>query len=666
MRNNFIAITVLAAIFFLGMPAQAAEKIEPYAFEEWAKRADMSNVSLSPDGEKLALLKIPTKDGNPILEIYDASDLTARPFKMNANPMEMTRFYWATDDSIIFSARQQVRDKIDGFNRGVYETTRGLLTLDKDPKKSKWTKIASLSSSGGGLLGPIEAKPNKFLTYQYDKGSYYPKYFEYDVETGRRKLITRETPKVGNFRFDGEGNPQFASGYDAQSNEFLSYYRKKGSNDWEVINRSHRENFEDWFALGIDPLAPSNLLVIAHNGENTAGLWSFDPENGEYKELIYRRSDVDLTFRGGGVRRHTNRYTNPNEVTAVQYFDGRDIKYEWFDGDEKALYEQLMGLIPHADRMNIGSRSRDGNSIVVSNSGPRDPGTYYLIKNGELKLIGSRKPQFASERLADAEAITYKARDGRKITGFITIPNGKPPYPLVVMPHGGPFVSKISGYDEWAQLLANHGYMVFEPQYRGSTGYGLDFYQSAFINGGEGGYKMQDDKDDGALYLVDQGLADPEQLAMFGWSYGGYAALIAAAREDQIYQCAIAGAAVADNIQQLNYYRNRMAMFPTAGSIEQIKMWEESISPINEVKNVNIPLFVIHGDVDQRVPPMHAKKYIKALEENQIPHKKMWLKDADHFYDSLFYRHKMKFYPALIDFLENDCFGKDKSLASNN
>ena len=122
MRDNFVAITVLAAIVFLGVPAQAAEKTEPYPLEEWAKRADMSNVSLSPDGEKLAFLKIPTKDGNPILEIYDANDLSARPFKMNADPMEMTRFYWATDDSIIFSARLQVRNKIDGFNQGVYKT----------------------------------------------------------------------------------------------------------------------------------------------------------------------------------------------------------------------------------------------------------------------------------------------------------------------------------------------------------------------------------------------------------------------------------------------------------------------------------------------------------------------------------------------------------------
>ena len=661
MRDNFVAITVLAAIFFLGVPAQAAEKIEPYPLEEWAKRADMSNVSLSPDGEKLAFLKIPTKDGNPILEIYDANDLSARPFKMNADPMEMTRFYWATDDSIIFSARLQVRNKIDGFNQGVYKTTRGLLTLDKDPEKSKWRKIASLSGGGGGLIGPIRAKPNKFLTTQYDKGSYYPKYFEYDVETGRRKLITRETPKVNRFRFDGEGNPQFASGYDAQSDEFLSYYRKKGSSDWEVINRSHRENFERWDAVGVDPLTPNNLLVIAHNGNDKPGLWSFNLKTQGYDELIYRGAEGSIF-----TKRHSNGYTNSDDIAAIGYYDGRETKYEWFDGEEKAIYEQLMGLVPYADRLRISSRSRDGNSLVVFNRGPRDPGTYYLLKNGKFSLVGSTKPQFASEKLADVKAITYQSRDGKKIRGFITVPNSKPPYPLVVMPHGGPFVGENPSYDEWAQLMANHGYMVLQPQYRGSTAYGLDFYKSAFIDGGEGGYKMQDDKDDGALYLVDQGLADPDKLAMFGWSYGGYAALIAAAREEQIYQCAIAGAAVADNTQQLNYYRDSLETFPSSGAIEQIKMWEESISPIKEVKNVNIPLFVIHGDVDQRVPPMHAKKYIKALEENQIPHKKMWLKDADHFYGTLFYRHKIKFYTALIDFLENDCFGKDNSLASNN
>ena len=661
MKGSFIVVAVLAALTIIGMPALAAEKIEPYALEEWAKRDDIRNVSLSPDGEKLALLKIATKDGNPNLEVYDANDLGARPFIMDADPMEMTQFYWATNDKIIFSARLQVRNKIDGFNQGVYKRTRGVLTLDKDPKKSKWKKISELSKEGrGGLRGIIPTKPNKFLITEYDNGSRYPKYFEYDVKTGLRKLITWESPKVYRFRFDGEGNPQFGSGYDAQSDEGLSYYRKKGSKDWQIINRRHRENFESWFPVGVDPLSPTDLLVIAHNGNNTTGLWSFNPDTLKYNELIFRRAGGDVSTRS-----HTNRYTNPDDITAVSYRVGRETKHEWFDGEEKAIYEQLKGLVPYADRMSVISRSRDGNSMVVYNIGPRDPGTYYLLKNSRFMAIGSKKPQFSSDKLADVKVINYKSRDGKDIEGFITVPNTKPPYPLVVMPHGGPFVGENPSYDGWAQLLANYGYMVLQPQYRGSTAYGLEFYQSAFIDGGEGGRKMQDDKDDGALYLVDQGLADPDRLAMFGWSYGGYAALIAAARSPQIYQCAIAGAAVADNIQQLNYYRNEMARFPTSGALEQIKMWEESISPIKEAEKVNIPLFVIHGSVDQRVPPKHARKYIKALKKHGIPHKSMWLEGADHFYSTLFYRHNIKFYSALIDFLENDCFGNEGRVASN-
>ena len=132
----------------------------------------------------------------------------------------------------------------------------------------------------------------------------------------------------------------------------------------------------------------------------------------------------------------------------------------------------------------------------------------------------------------------------------------------------------------------------------------------------------------------------------------------------KIYQCAIAGAAVADNTQQLNYYRNSIEAFQTAGSEEQIRMWADSISPIKEVSKVNIPLFVIHGDIDQRVPPKHARKYLAALEKANIPHKALWLEGADHFYSTLFYRHNVQFYTQMLDFLKNDCFGGSEAIAS--
>ncbi len=660
--KSFIQRLVFLSLIGLAFSVQSID--QPYAIEEWAKRSDISNVSLSPDGNKLALMKIPSKDGMPVLEIYNANDLSEKPFIMNAKPMEMTGFDWVTNSQIIFTARLQVRDMIDGWNQGVYDYAGGLLTLDKDPKKSKSTKI----SDNFSVRSTLPTKPNKVLiavrektgTKASSKKSRITSYYEYDVRTKRRKLITTSGGRVSVSSFDIHGNPRFGSRYDAPSNSFETYYREKGSNGWSLIHARHRDDFQDWRPVGLDSEVAGNLLVIAHNGKNTQGLWSFNPKTKKHEELIYHRADVDI-----GTRRHTNAYTNGEDITAVSYRDGRDTKYEWFDGEEKALYEQLKAIIPYADGMFISDRTKDGNSMIIYNVGPRDPGTYYLLKDGKLDVIGSKYPQFSGKQLADVKAITYTARDGKKIPGFITVPNSQPPYPLVVMPHGGPFVRESVYFDPWAQLLANRGYMVLQPQYRGSKGYGLDFYTTAFINGGQGGYQMQDDKDDGALYLAEQGLVDKDRMMMFGWSYGGYAALVAASRTPQIYKCVIAGAAVPDPNDQISYYRNRMAFFPDRGSMEQLNMWDDSIHPIKEVAKVNVPMLVVHGDVDQRTPPRAARAYLEALEENDKPHKKLWLEGADHFSSSLFYRHKFAFYTALTDYLDNDCFAGNERLAVN-
>ena len=262
------------------------------------------------------------------------------------------------------------------------------------------------------------------------------------------------------------------------------------------------------------------------------------------------------------------------------------------------------------------------------------------------------KPYLEKEQLADVTYISYPSRDGKTITGYVTTPNGEGPFPLVVMPHGGPYVSEtIDTYDEWAQMLANNGYMVLQPQYRGSRKYGLEFYKAAFINGSEVGRAMQDDKDDGALFLAKEGLVDRDKIAMFGWSYGGYAALVAASRDNQIYQCVIAGAAVTDPDMQLDYYRYRME---GSQKVEQYS-WDTAISPIKEVDKVNVPILIIHGDVDQRVPPEHFEKYVDELDRAGVLYKKLILEGADHFSNTLFYHHKISLYENMLEFLGNDC-----------
>ena len=195
-------------------------------------------------------------------------------------------------------------------------------------------------------------------------------------------------------------------------------------------------------------------------------------------ELIYRRSDVDVY----GVRVQSNQWQHPDLITAVSYYKDK-FHYEYFDEIEGATFAQLKKLIPHAHYMAIQSRSRDGNTFTVFNQGPRDPGTYYLYKGGRFSTRGSQQPLIDSEELADLRYMTYRARDGRKIAALLTVPNGEGPFPLIVLPHGGPFVQEIVIYDEWAQMLANNGYMVVQPQFRGSQGYGLEHYHIAFSKG---------------------------------------------------------------------------------------------------------------------------------------------------------------------------------------
>ena len=629
-----------------------------YSVIEWAKRSNITNVLLSPDGEKVALLR---NDNfiidRPILEVYDANNLGNRPFRMNSSNTEIIDFYWIADDKIVLTAKLKQREKIEGYNEGVYEYLTGVLTLDKNPQKSKLeslNKLVANSRSHPNIESSLPKHPDNILL------SVNGWYYNYNVKTEKMKLIIRGGGKVSSIKFDEDANPRFGSGYDGNKKEKLFYYREAGSKKWEVIHRQHLSDFERWQIQGFDPANPNHLLIIANNGNDKQGLWSFNPKTKKYTELIYRHSDVDVV----STIYHSNKFTNEDTITAIKYFVGREEKFQWLDGEEQAIYEQLKSVIPQSDRLSIASRSRDGMSMVINNTGPRDPGTYYLLKNGKLKVIGSTKPGLSSEHLADVEAITYEARDGRKIRGFVTTPNTKPPYPLVVMPHGGPFIGENPSFNEWAQMLANSGFIVLQPQYRGSKYFGLDFYKSAFINGGQGGYQMQDDKDDGALYLVDKGLVDPNRMIMFGWSYGGYASLIAAARTPQIYQCVIAGASVSDTIEQVNYYRKYLASYrESASRKEQLNMWLDSVSPIKQIEKVNIPMLIIHGTVDQRTPPKAARKYIKALQKHNKDHKAVWLEDADHFSDTLLFRHKLEFYSEVRSYLKNDCFKRSGTTA---
>jgi dipeptidyl aminopeptidase/acylaminoacyl peptidase len=285
------------------------------------------------------------------------------------------------------------------------------------------------------------------------------------------------------------------------------------------------------------------------------------------------------------------------------------------------------------------SADRARQNIVVLVAGANQAGGYYLFQTetGDLRHIGWRNSTLRDMTLNPVRTIRYRASDGQNISAVLTLPRLREQrnLPLIVMPHGGPFLRDAWGYDTWAQFLANRGYVVLQPNFRGSTGYGREF-----VAKGEGqwGRSMQDDLDDGVKWLVEQGKVDAKRVCIMGASYGGYAAMWAAARNPDIYRCAISFAGISDLAAMIRYDRRSFS------ATRYYTAWRErvqgdrdfdlkTVSPLYAVERISIPLLIAHGSDDENVPLSQSKKLHEALTKAKKPHSYVVYEGEGHGFD---------------------------------
>ena len=245
--------------------------------------------------------------------------------------------------------------------------------------------------------------------------------------------------------------------------------------------------------------------------------------------------------------------------------------------------------------------------MLVATSGPSNPPEYHLLHDGKLTLLAKTYPQIQPAALGTTRLVYYKARDGLDIPAFLTTPStelcGAGPWKAVVHPHGGPWARDGMDFDGsmWVPLMASRCMAVLRPQFRGSADWGRKLWMAGDA---EWGQKMQDDKDDGAQWMIDQKIAQPGHIAMFGFSYGGYSAFAASVRPNGLYKCAIAGAGVSD-IKKIwsRFYTNpffRQAQAPTVAGL----------NPVDKAGEMKIPLMVYHGDRDRTVPIEQSEWFV--------------------------------------------------------
>ena len=311
----------------------------------------------------------------------------------------------------------------------------------------------------------------------------------------------------------------------------------------------------------------------------------------------------------------------------------------YFDNDWQYLHTGLRKAFPGL-AVNAVSVSRDRTKAIVATAGPQSPPKFYYLDRTthEATLLAESYPGLMPEDLGEVRPYPYAARDGLPIHAYLTLPPGKQPknLPMVVMPHGGPESRDSITFDWWAQFMASRGYAVLQPNFRGSSGYGMAFEKAGH---GQWGLKMQDDITDGVRKAIADGIADPTRVCIVGASYGGYAALAGAAFTPDLYACAVSVSGISDVSEFLRYERKKygresaeIALWAKRlGSVDPDSATLEKASPINRVADVKCPVMLMHPSLDTTVPKAQSEDMAEALEDAGQTVSYVALEGDDHY-----------------------------------
>jgi len=535
---------------------------------------------------------------------------------------ELVGYRWAGNDRVLVSIGHS--DVLLGDD--VYVTRLVMYDLKTD-------KAAFIGKKNEGVEGDniiYVDRDGHWLLLNVQKTIFdYPSVYRVDLDTMEMKKVVGEHPYVWNWFADSSGTVR--AGLGVQSHRWWLLYRKDADAKFEkVMRRVLKQGDDDEGSIErFIPLNGSDHGYAVTNARTGRyGLYHYDFSSDSIGEPVFEHPQVDID---------DFRMSEQNEITAVYYTDDRS-RVEWLVPRMKELQGKIDRALP--DRINrVISMSSDGEKMLIWSGSAADPGVYFYYDAPAARMSQLARPygKMTDKQLADMNSVSYAARDGLQIPAYLTLPPGVEArqLPLIVMPHGGPFLRDEWGYDTWVQFLANRGYVVLQPNFRGSTGYGRDFV----VKGeGQWGRTMQDDLDDGVKWLVEQGKVDPKRVCIMGGSYGGYAALWAAARNPEIYRCAISFAGISDLAAMIKYDRRAFA------ATRYYTAWRErvqgdknfdlnTVSPLYAIDRINIPLLIAHGSDDENVPLAQSRKLHEALLKAKKPHSYIVYEGEGHGFD---------------------------------
>jgi dipeptidyl aminopeptidase/acylaminoacyl peptidase len=526
MYRLFLPLYVALAAGLFSVSTTKAQQPPKIPIESFAALPNLAGAELSFDGKSIAYL-IP-EGGRQQLRVQNLADNTA----ITVPPLrdtEISTFYWANNDIILVKLTTETR-RFRG-TKVTQEST--ILSFNTKTHEAKWLgrpykpKLGERASQRGTIRDFLPNEPDFILLELNLFPNLMFELYRTNIRTGGRTLVQGERTGIQNWYTDSSHHVRLGTGYTRQSKWRARFKNKDG--DWVDIDDL---GWSDHYSIrGFSP--QDGIIYVSGNTKHgTRGLFTLDLETGNITDTIFEDARVDFS----GLRRHPI----SRQIAGVTYYKNGLIQTKYFNTELKAIQETLEGLIKGAS-ISITSRAKNKPLYLIFASNSKTPGLYFLYNATTQKLtyLDSSKPGISSKQMASMRVVDIEARDGVILPSILTLPKGMQAgqmHPAVILPHGGPGSRDTTHWDEWAQFLANRGYVVLQPNFRGSTGFG-----HAFRDAGKNqwGGLMQDDLTDATKWLIAQGFADPNRICVMGASYGGYAALMGPIKEPGLYKCAI-------------------------------------------------------------------------------------------------------------------------------
>lgn len=586
-------------------------------------------VAISPNGNLIAYRKVTAdQDAVFVVSLVEKKLL----FAIDVSSTQPGGIYFFNDDQVFLRASQYTR--VAGF-RGKFDLSTAFVLNIKDKKirqlLTPGDKILAGQTGLGNVVGITPDGQYALMPAFSPVNNLFPdpSYSLYKVSLLKNnvRMIENGDFNVNDFFVNREGEAIAQEEFDERNNEHKMLALRDGK--WVEIFKEKAAIKHKHF-VGVTPDFKS-LVMLSNNAETgRTNYYTMSLANGTITGPILGRDDADIE----------NVVTDLQRVVYGVRYSGFSPSYKFFDPKTDKKMNDIMAQFPGQSVWLI-SWTPDWNNLVVNVEGSDYPDDYFLFDaENKSQYLTTGRPQFKPEDINPIGKVTYTARDGLKIPTLITIPRFKvgaiKNLPAIIYPHGGPASYDTIGFDYWAQAFADQGYLVIQPQFRGSNGFGIQHYKAGH---GEWGKKMQDDLTDAVKFFTTKGMIDAKRVCIVGASYGGYAALAGGAFTPDLYKCVVSINGIGDLNAMLSWDKSQngsdsevadyMAMQFANGNVDKKEL--EKMSPEMHASQFSAPVLLIHSENDKRVPIKQSEHMLSALKKAKKSAELIQLKGDNHF-----------------------------------